>query len=698
MADDFDSINTNWDPDFAITAGVAEREKAIFSRTSMLKVDYDAKQEYSDRDWINGSLMRGSISGVQPDGSIADYFDTIDIKNRFYSSAHTKFTDASFGGDYAINPVPQFTRYADTRVKGPIASRVDVDVMNGDGISSFKPTAVSPGLGIYYSEAIHDSAQQIHMRFGVPEFNSLTNFFTHFYNDQAAQLARTGRIEPGFFQKLGQVAGMVVNVLFWPLLILHAVGAGYKFLFGKPVSRFYNMKPTMPTYWNCVNVLVNQIGTYRGLYPAKMAGQEPQKIGSDTPATEVVGALNAAMPDVFSKEGGIDVYSAVLRAQRMKREYDKTMHDILNSSSDFTGFVKEFDKAKLGSEAPAIKLGPKDRLTNWITTQWGKGNETENLEKSLRISEKGAPPPELPGDVIEYLELLKDDGAMFATFRVENTGSVSESFSNTVVESDLASKFNSTVAQNKSAYFTFAGGNITDALGGMIGAARDFMGGVLDSFGASGLMSLAGNAFVDIPKHWENSMAQMPKSNYTLKLISPYGNTISQMTNIVVPLCMILAAALPKQAGKQSYTWPFLVEYYDSGRAQTRLGIIDSVSVTRGITNLGFNKDNTFMSAEVSFSILDLSSVVSMPIISAFSIDPRQGITDDENLFSDYMNILASTKLQDQVYFFNKMRLRVADRMKRYQNLFSAVNKASFLGALPGINQLDIFYKGTERD
>lgn len=53
-------------------------------------------------------------------------------------------------------------------------------------------------MGRKYSEAIDDNGQLIHMRFGLPQFNSLMTFFTGFYDSGASILSRTGR-SPGFF-------------------------------------------------------------------------------------------------------------------------------------------------------------------------------------------------------------------------------------------------------------------------------------------------------------------------------------------------------------------------------------------------------------------------------------------------------------------------------------------------------------------
>lgn len=684
--------------DLKITQAVVERRKAIFASQSIMAVDDASRGKNKDivggrgdtaesATIFTGSLMRGIVD--------ENTFDEVDIKNRSYSSAELKFQDASLGGNYCINPRPQYTRYADIRVKGKIPGRPDVSVMLDSNGSGYDATVHSVGMGEYYSKAIDDTSQVILMRFGVPEFNSLTQFFTSFYNEDAARVARTGRVDSVFFS-LGNAAGMVVSVMYWPLLVAHALGAGLKFLFKKPSSRFYNLKPTMPIYWNAVTTMVNQIGVYKGLYPAELGRASTNQPIDDTMKVdkETMQAMNEAMPDIFAADGGIDVAKVASRAQHLKNVLDKIMYEAYNNSETIEGFVQKVDGAVLKQNPK--RMGIKDMITSWVSQEVAKVNKDATVEKSMRVSETGEPPPE-PRGFGDFLNNMFDDALDWASFKVDYTGPVSESFSSTVVESDLASKLNQTSAASKSAYFSFAGGNVFSGADKIVGAATDFAKGALNSFGASGLVSLAGSAFVDIPKHWENSTANMPRSNYTMQLVSPYGNPLSQMINMYIPLCMILTAALPKSAGKQAYTWPFLVELYDVGRAQTRLGMIDSVSVTRGITNLGFNKDKNPLGIEVSFSIVDMSSIMSMPVSAGFSLNPKEGVTDDENLYSDYLNILASVDMSNQIYFLNKMKLRAIQRMRNYRYFFTQQNAAAFLRNLPGISSLDVFWKGTER-
>ena len=46
-----------------------------------------------------------------------------DVKNRYYSSASSKFTDSRLGGNIGINARYQFNRYSDIRVNGRLAGR-----------------------------------------------------------------------------------------------------------------------------------------------------------------------------------------------------------------------------------------------------------------------------------------------------------------------------------------------------------------------------------------------------------------------------------------------------------------------------------------------------------------------------------------------------------------------------------------------
>jgi hypothetical protein len=666
----------------------------LISRKSSLSIENIDK--ITDASWIKQSFL--ILSGAVSDEEKI---------NRTFNSAVFKFQDSSIGGNYVINPRAQYTRYADIPVRSKMWQNKELSVGSSD---------IKIGMGHYYSEAIDDTGQTIHLRFGVPQFNSMTTFFTGFFDTRAATAARTGRLDRGFFEGLGEILGFTTYLLTWPLVIASILGNGLRFAMNKPSSSFYYFKPTMPTYWLAVNNMVNQIGINKGLFPDELEANAAQVSGTTYRIdAEAMRNISEMMPDVFSETGGIDVFSISSRGQRIKNQLDNYLFRTLNSSNGsddqslMEGFVNKYTTG-LNVE-PALRPGNRGTISNlinaWLSTETGTATEPDkatDFERSFKVNADGTPAP-YPNSFGDYLAAEYDDGGAFVSLRVNSTGPVSESFSNTVVESDLGNKFNSTAAANKAAYFSFAGGNLVggaigSVVGGVAGAVKDFASGVLNSLQIGGLFALGGAAFVNIPKHWENSSASLPKANYSINLVSPYNNPISQLTNIYIPLCIILAGALPLATGRQSYTSPFLVQLYDRGRQQTRLGMIDSVTVTRGVTNLGFNKEGQALGVEISFSVVDLSSVIAMPIASKSFLqrllNPLDGVLDDDNIYTDYLNVLSSLSLYDQIYTSSRLKLNLARRRRTYEQLFSKAKTAMFIRDNVGV--LDILFKGAQRD
>lgn len=623
----------------------------------------------------------------------ADDLEPSDVINRGFSSAYFKFTDTSLGGAMSINPKPQFTRYADVREPGRLTDRIDNTVGNFQG---------KTGMGRYYSEAIDDNSQIIHMRFGVPQFNSLTTFFTGFYNSSVARLAKTGRSgSDDFFFKIGQAVGTIFGLVFWPILAVNLAGNLARYFFNRPSSKFYYLKPTMITYWSAVNTMVNRIGVGRGLLPSFIKDNKDQRIGDKEVNDDMLKMLHQLMPDVFSETGAYDIYAVANKAQRManRLQKDDEANFTAGSYTDFKGFVKRTGQKKLVRPPGRTFL---DAVKGWLDAEMTSTSDgsSENAEASIKADPTDTTKKRVsPEKTFEYFKAEMDDGSAFANFRVDYTGAISESFSNSVGESDLASKINSVSSQARAATFSFAGGNIVggalgSAVGGVLDAAKSFVSGAADALGVSGLVGLAGGAFVDIPKNWQSSTASLPKSTYTMQLVSPYGNTVSQINNLYIPMCMLLAAALPLSTGKQSYTSPFILELYDKGRCQTRLGMIDSLSITRGTGNLGFNKNGHAMAIDISFSIVDMSSVMHMPISQGIAGSDSESIFDDETVYSDYMAVLASQDLKSQFYKLPKLKLAAARRVRRIEAITSPSMWAMVVHDKTPVGLLDVFFRG----
>ena len=678
-----------------------------------------------DRDWVKQAFL------ISNDGLQA----TNDQINRFWSSASAKFTSATLGGNIGVNNRPQYTRYCDIRDPGRLPGRNSVSLQNVSG---------NYGMGRYYSEAIDDNAQKIFLRFGVPQYNSLTNFILNAANAEWTQVARTGRVSTAY--AIGKAIGTIGVFIAFPVIstVIFAGEALNSLFFNSPTSKYYTLKPTMELYWSTVNMLVNTIGVNKGLIPAIISDTLGNKVSKiDNAYTfngQELSQLSEMFPGVMDSAGYFDVYAIAARPQSLANQlfeadyqgnYTSTAPGILSKANSGGNSNNTYTNNTSGKHSLASRLNnmfmfgsyythDKDAAAPGIETDpRSVSTPTEATKNAALNGLNSAPPPVAPGpgettptstssteptsapgqtagsanpsflqQMGKYLNSNFRDGAEFAVFQVDFTGSVSESFSNSVQESALESKINDMSGNARQARFSFEDGNIVggavgDAIGAVVGAAKNVAEGVLDgvTFGLGGsalaaLGVLAGNGLIDIPKTWSGSAASLPRSNYTMQLISPYGNVISQMTNIYIPLCMLLAGTLPLSTGKQSYTSPFLVQLWDRGRMQIQLGMIDSLSITRGVSNLAFTNMGSPLAIDVSFTVTDLSSIMHMPV-STGSLFGGNATLDADNILMDYLAVLAGQDIYSQVYALPKAKLNLAKKINSFKKYTSPAFWAS---------------------
>lgn len=706
----------------------------------------DAADLPRDRDWVKQSFL------VTTDDNDEPMLDARQRYNRTLSSADLKFTDASLGGNICINPPPQFTRYADVRRPGIHLQGNSIDPISTAAAPPayvdipMSKTAVNYGMGRFYSEAIDDNSQIIHMRFGVPAYNSLTQFFTGFYDSGMATVARTGRISGTFAQRFlsgtGTLIGLAIAPLFIIPLAIMLLGTAARYLMNTPPTKFYYLKPAMPVYWTAVTNMVNQIGTNMGLI-AFVDTRQSQSVTAGYKGdaefrtdgngrTTQMGIIANYLPDgMVRPDGLIDVKKIACRAKILEQRYQSIIAQAMSAAAPTEPFYVAIQNAvtnlrnNLGSEVPegfslenyleklittpSYGSSPDAPSSNGATTTSGatateKPSNTGATETDLRAAAQKDPSvfsvdgiKKYATEVASYFIANLADGSEFISLRVDYTGSVSESFSNSVADSTLASKINSMSSQNRDIRMNLADGSLIPGMSTIMDAVKDVVGGVAEVLHIDGIAALAGSAFVDIPKHWESSVATLPRSTYTMTLISPYGNPISQMFHIWIPLSMLMCGALPLATGAQSHTSPFLCELHDRGRAMTRLGMIDSLSVERGVSNQGFNNQGHALAVNVSFSVLDLSSIMAVPAMPGFDLlNPLRGIFDSDNAFSDYLMTLASMPLSDVIYRIPMLKYQVNRRIADYKSALSPANVGAALASLPGVNVLSAFMRGVQ--
>ena len=731
----------------------APADEQGYSDSANLPLDISwVKQSFLVTTDKNGQVMLANGQGTNADGTATRN----QIYNRDYTSAILKYTDSSLGGNFCVNPPPQFTRYADIRVPG-IHTVALYGVSLKDAINA-KVYAEIPmsqgdslGQGRYYSEAIDDNSQLIHLRFGVPEYNSLTQFFTGFYDSGMASVARTGRISGGFATRFlgltGELIGLAIAPLFIIPMAIMMLSSATKFFLNTPPTKFYYLRPSMPAYWTAVTNMVNQIATNMGLISYIDTRQ------SDAISNGAIGRVNSAsatgaqntgvlahyLPQGIRTDGLLDVKKMACRAKVLQEKYHLIINQVMEEAAE-NPTNTAFSDIMLSSLGRASTQVYADATEGWSLekylsahfqqTQIGKSDDAPTSQGA--VTDPNAPgsttdaPVSSPGGtefelrsqaqdkagnkpdafdpsanqgwaqaVADYFVNNLADGSEWATFRVDYTGSQQESFSSSTADSPLGQKINGMSGQARTLRMDLADGNVIPGLGTLLGSVKDVIGGVADVLHIDGIAALAGSAFVDIPKHWDGSTASLTHANYTISLRSPYGNPVSQLMNLYVPLSMLLCGALPLSTGAQSHTSPFLCELHDKGRMMTRLGIIDSISVTRGAGNLGFNNQGQALGIDVSFSILDLSSIMAVPIMPGFDIfHPLRGLFDSDNAFSDYLMTLASMPLPDVVYRFPILKYQIGRRIADFHSMTSPAAVGSYLATLPGVNVLGAFMKG----
>ena len=679
-------------------------------------------------------------------------FDAVTMTARTYTYADDKFQNTSLGGNYAINIPPQFTHTADPLIKAEVDShRSTEDIL---GLSNWGDAA---GMGRYFSEAIDDNKELLHLRFGVTEFNSIAAFLFNAYDTDAGRIARTGQATTGFIDMvadtMGRLAGFVAAI---PIVaFVTAIRLGNflgKFFFNTgmylPSSRFYYIKSTMRLYWKTVNYMANALAVNMGILPGynwngRIDNEQTSKYSflSDDGMNESKSTLNytdveelhKALPDIFRKEGGIDIRAVANKAKRLELRRRKLVADKLNEYAETNGTIsdrmdlvkalQEIQNEKTSltksySEDPSTKpdgeIGwfrsylestiaqiPEPKPDTTITKEEEKKVESgagSSIFNSIMYESKDALNSWLFDQEGNYHESLYNymeadvlSGSDWVTFMVSGDKTVSESFSNESGESAISEKINATSGSIRDTKFNLAGGDIgipglQEILQFVLGTASSAVSTFSKWAGFDGLGVLLGGGFIDIPHTWKSTTASLPKIDYTMELRATYGNKISVFTDLYIPLLMILAGALPLSTGRKSYTSPFLVEAFRKGRSQVRLGIIESVSVTRGVGNAGWSVDDLPLAIDVSFSITDLNQVLHLPI------DDALGAYDDDSAYTDYMATLGSLGITDMT-IWTKINARAKAKFNYDWGQFLFNSKASISSFLsnaglpvPGMN------------
>lgn len=687
----------------------------------------------TDADWTRQAFLL-------PSGAVTDD----DVYYRNHSGAYYKFTDTTLGGNWAINAPPQPCLFSD-----PVLDRF---------------VKIGEGQGAWYSENIDDNAVLLHMRFGVPNYNSLASFFGNFYSADDARLIRTGRAS-GVGALIGRAIGWAFSVRLIPFIMtLTAI----KWFTGTVSTKFYYLKPTMGLYWKYVNDFANNIASNLDLaakptsdswlrlsQAAGLSGTQPMTESGDPGTATIEAAAKTAfeigaqeksvydqmVPELFRADGltGIDIYATATRAQAYANAWHEAVNDLAaQNQGNSNGVLSSIYAWMTGGGATATLNGAKKKtyatteefLEAYLKDPDGRvvesntatsnenSNTTENntaqqtpaattdengnavtaADKSASDTEKGVFErayesvtdyftDEVMGRAYATYKAAQRDGSQWLTVRIDGRESATESFSNSLRESDIASAINSQSSRAASMRFSSGNGNVLGikAIGQIMNVINDITSNLMDSLHISGVGVLAGSAFVDIPKHYDSSNATFNQMSVTIPLRAYCADNFNRFQCEILPLIMMLVGALPRATGTGSYTAPFIGEFYCQGRCSIPLGMITAIDITRGTSNMPWTQHGEYLGIDVRLTITDCSSVAAMNLNEAFGLrnfDPTTWsrlLFPQDSSFEMYTNVLSSLGLQEQIYMMPRFKRNWNKVVNSFDKFFSYSNVANTL-------------------
>lgn len=261
------------------------------------------------------------------------------------------------------------------------------------------------------------------------------------------------------------------------------------------------------------------------------------------------------------------------------------------------------------------------RLVNSILagiTDLTKSNTTVNNTASdtKMVYETSGSDTESSDDISDLLTNYS-----YVQFYVDPDIQFNESMSNVTTESKIKGILDSGSDLLKEVAFIANSGGIDptqyqefadasmQALADTIGSVNGSISGAL-----SRVLSLTSNIAkgenVIMPDIYQSSSYEKSYT-FTVHLKTPYGTKFGYFMDICVPLMHLLALGLPKQTTANTYGSPFLVKAYCDGVFTCNLGMVSSVSVTKGL-NSSYSSDGLPTEVDVSVTITDLYSDLSM--------------------------------------------------------------------------------------
>lgn len=550
------------------------------------------------------------------------------------------------------NASPSFTNkpyLADTRLGMNDAINVLWQFNRDDDIiHPVNMTSDNQGMGRVYSQMIEKHQQIVWMTFGVPEFTGLLDFYTNAVDMKVANFMRNGggSLISDISSVIGSTVGFAIKLPFMPFIWLKKL-ADIRNIF--KVTKYYDFRSTMPLYYQAVTTMLSHLAVNMGF----ISGFDSEFDGESTSDN----AVKEALP-IFLQKSGPDIYRILMQRSELRLGQTNPGGLISKTSAELLEATNRNDMTTQSAEAMSM-AGASVDADNKVSTpkEWASNSILDN---------------DYGGSFLQGMMDTALGGLSYVGFRIEKSTDSSESFSNSTGESSIAQTLNSQASSNRDKSFGTMGGKTgIDVVDGVVESLKSFATSMSEVTSTDVLLNAySGSAYIDIPEVWQNSTFGKSYS-FDMQLRAPYGDPISIFQSIYVPLCMVLAAALPRAAGKHAYTSPFLIRAYCRGMFSIPLGIIESISIRRGGSEFGWNINQLPTQVDISFTIKDLSPNMYMAIGTGTIGTELAAIFSQNSSFQEYLMTLGGLGLAERVMFFKNLSRRFDQFLTTMRNTYT---------------------------
>lgn len=544
-----------------------------------------------------------------------------------YQYHHPSVSDASVGGNDAINPYCAFCQ--------------DDDIVHD--ISRSKDS-FEWGMGRCYGEMYESKQQILYLTMGVPRYRNLQTWLQNATDKEMSEANDTGGVS--LSTKIGRLvsstASLAIKLPWLPLFW------GYKLISGikdDRVTEYFYFRDTMPMYYRYVNTLLSEIAVNMGI------NSDSATSGANI-SSEMANKYTNNLPTIMKE--GPDIFKIMCRRAERMGNGVRTMStdDLIAQTEGSLGKAEQEDKKHQKQKNSVFTKG----LANFWT-----GLQTGALE-----------------------------GMNFIGFRIERSDNANESFSNSTQESPLLQQLNAEVAQNRETNLgaaTGGKGGLAAILKYKEKADRflDKANKMIKGGDIKGTIAYvaSGNGYFDLPKQWGGASGCTRSLSFNMKLRAKTGgDNVSVYQSIMIPLACIMAAALPRGVGDSTYTSPFLVRAFCKGMFSVPAGIITTLTITRGSGEFGWSLGRVPTVVDVSFTIDDLSPMIFLSIAAGTgAVSTIYRAFQNNTKLHDYINTLTGIGAKERYYKLGQLKRRLSAAMLINKNTtFSATYRGYVMG------------------